>query len=611
MSKKILVIIALVGILLFAVYSFIQGTDKPTNKEETNSVVDLSISIEQQVENLHAFSRLYGYIRYFHPSDEAEQIDWEKFAIYGTGYVVKAKNTGDLKEKLEELFLPIAPTIQIYQEGEEVRDTLNIESEDSSLNYVAWQHFGKARNKFEGGVYKKEKIIFNETSSSEKLFDSLPTVGEKISETINRSLRANIPLVLYTDGEKTLGSTEETMIELDNLVEEINKVKADPDAEALHTRIAGVTILWNDIQHFYPYFEEVNADWLKELPSFIEVALETKNKEDYADIIDYMTEKLADGHISGNLQRWKESYRLPFTVDIAEDQLVITSTYQDTHFKVGDIIMSIDEKPTYEYLLQSQARISGSPQTKELLSIWALEYGKMDETLLLEIDRNGKSLSLEGSYGYANGLSNFPIISQHITEIKEGIYYVNTLKIDYDVLIPHLDSLAKAKGIIFDMRGRPGPNIWQLVSHLTDRTVKGPLLAIEQIIYPDHKKLAGYNTTGTWTIEPQEPRFEGEFVFLTNARAISYPETILGVIEDNNLGYIVGQPTAGANGDITEINLPGHENIWFTGLKVVKSDGSQHHFIGIEPTHVVERTIEGIKAGKDEYIEKAIQIINQ
>jgi hypothetical protein len=38
---------------------------------------------EKKTDNIRAFSKLYGYVRWFHPSDEAQQIDWDKFAIYG------------------------------------------------------------------------------------------------------------------------------------------------------------------------------------------------------------------------------------------------------------------------------------------------------------------------------------------------------------------------------------------------------------------------------------------------------------------------------------------------------------------------------------------------
>jgi hypothetical protein len=33
------------------------------------------------VRNLEALARLYGYVRYFHPSDEAAGIDWDYFAM--------------------------------------------------------------------------------------------------------------------------------------------------------------------------------------------------------------------------------------------------------------------------------------------------------------------------------------------------------------------------------------------------------------------------------------------------------------------------------------------------------------------------------------------------
>ena len=46
----------------------------------------------QQVQNLRAFTKLYGYIKYFHPSDEASAIDWDRFAIYGAAQVKDAQN---------------------------------------------------------------------------------------------------------------------------------------------------------------------------------------------------------------------------------------------------------------------------------------------------------------------------------------------------------------------------------------------------------------------------------------------------------------------------------------------------------------------------------------
>ena len=35
---------------------------------------------QQQEKNLVAFARLFGYVRYFHPSDEAQTISWPMLA---------------------------------------------------------------------------------------------------------------------------------------------------------------------------------------------------------------------------------------------------------------------------------------------------------------------------------------------------------------------------------------------------------------------------------------------------------------------------------------------------------------------------------------------------
>jgi C-terminal processing protease CtpA/Prc len=46
-------------------------------------------------------------------------------------------------------------------------------------------------------------------------------------------------------------------------------------------------------------------------------------------------------------------------------------------------------------------------------------------------------------------------------------------------------------------------------------------------------------------------------------------------------------------------------------MKVTNHDGTQFHQIGIQPTIPLERSIAGIRAGKDEFLERALTIIKQ
>ena len=52
-------------------------------------------------EGLQAFAKLYGYIKYFHPSDEAAAIDWDAFAVYGAEEVAKSKSKEELVKKAQ------------------------------------------------------------------------------------------------------------------------------------------------------------------------------------------------------------------------------------------------------------------------------------------------------------------------------------------------------------------------------------------------------------------------------------------------------------------------------------------------------------------------------
>ena len=112
-----------------------------------------------------------------------------------------------------------------------------------------------------------------------------------------------------------------------------------------------------------------------------------------------------------------------------------------------------------------------------------------------------------------------------------------------------------------------------------------------------------------WFLSPLAPRLTDNVVFLTNARAASYPESILGLIKANRLAKIVGSPTAGANGNITAIQLPGGYRTFFTGMRVINRDGSAHHNQGVIPDIIVRRTPNGIREGRDEELEKGLEVL--
>jgi C-terminal processing protease CtpA/Prc len=197
-----------------------------------------------------------------------------------------------------------------------------------------------------------------------------------------------------------------------------------------------------------------------------------------------------------------------------------------------------------------------------------------------------------------------------ISELKQGIFYVALDRIkdeDFQAALPQLE---KAKGIIFDLRGYPRVSP-MVISHLIDGPATSARWMVPIITKPDHSTVDAYETGGRWDLKPIAPRLKGKIAFLTDGRAISYAESYMGIIEAYKLAEIVGEPTAGTNGNVNPFVLPGNYTVVWTGMKVLKHDGSQHHGIGIQPTVPVSRTIKGIREKRDEQLERAISIVSQ
>src|SRR5262249_5562912 len=65
-------------------------------------------------DNLVAFARLFGYVRYFHPSDEVLAADWSAVAVDGAARVEGVETPAELARRLTEVFAPFAPTLAVY-----------------------------------------------------------------------------------------------------------------------------------------------------------------------------------------------------------------------------------------------------------------------------------------------------------------------------------------------------------------------------------------------------------------------------------------------------------------------------------------------------------------
>ena len=109
--------------------------------------------------------------------------------------------------------------------------------------------------------------------------------------------------------------------------------------------------------------------------------------------------------------------------------------------------------------------------------------------------------------------------------------------------------------------------------------------------------------------ERQGDVYKGKVVMLINEDAISQSEHTCMFFEVATDVTFIGTPTAGANGDITFMVLPGNLPVSFTGHNVRHADGRQLQRVGIQPNIKVAPTIRGTIEGRDEILERAIKYL--
>jgi C-terminal processing protease CtpA/Prc len=72
---------------------------------------------------------------------------------------------------------------------------------------------------------------------------------------------------------------------------------------------------------------------------------------------------------------------------------------------------------------------------------------------------------------------------------------------------------------------------------------------------------------------------------------------------------VIGSTTAGADGNVSTVPLPGNLSSYISGIGVFYPDNRPTQRVGIIPDIIVTPTIEGIRASRDELIEEAIRQI--
>lgn len=557
----------------------------------------------QLINKLKSFTKAYGYIKYFHPSDEAAETNWKKYAVYGAKQILDAGEHQNFERTLSDIINPVAPTAIVSHKENVPYNFKNLTPENKASYKVAfWQHQGIGLEMGESKkLYRSVRVnTYEKNKRTDTIFDTRLGFGALLEKDLGNGICFQMPLSLYTDKKGTYPYINKDKTNaFATLINQIN-----PNVNSLETRLGNIIIVFNVFQHFYPYFKEVDVNWNTQLEIALQRCFRDKNMQDHVITLQKMTATLQDAHISVRPKKRYSSAKPSVNWEWIEGNLVLTTvTEPNSKLKMGDVVTKINGVSAKEYFKEVHSRISsGNTGWKDYIGNLASLVDKENSFISIEVD--GVTHKLRRT-AYSGRSSNY---REEYYQINDSVYYLNLSKIHMDQIDKLIPKLKKVKSIICDLRGYPRSN-HEFISHLlkSKDTTKG-WMKVAKIVYPDQERISGFNDL-QWNLPAKKPYLgDKQIIFLTDGSAVSYAESYMGYIKGYKLATIIGQPTAGANGNINSFMLPGDIKIYFTGMYVTQHNGIPFHAKGIQPDIFVEKTIAGLKEERDEFLEKAIEL---
>lgn len=298
-----------------------------------------------------------------------------------------------------------------------------------------------------------------------------------------------------------------------------------------------------------------------------------------------------------------------------ENKPIVTRYYdeklgKETGLVIGDVITSINNRPVEEIIKDKLKYSPASNFTTQLRDIAKNLLRTNDTIIHIEFinDAKKKSINLKAISSKEINIYAKPLVKDTCFKlINKDIAYINNGSLQKKYLPEIWKKTKDTKGLIIDIRNYPSDfPIYDLSNYLMPKKtpfVKFTNGSIENpgLFTYENSVSAGMKTFGY---------YKGKVVIIVNEISQSSAEYHSMAYKVHPNATVIGSTTAGADGNVSQIMLPGGIMTMISGIGVYYPDGKETQRIGIIPDIEVKPTIQGIKKGRDELMEKAIEIIN-
>jgi len=398
---------------------------------------------------------------------------------------------------------------------------------------------------------------------------------------------------------------------------------ADMRFPSLEYRLLAAFRIYAVFEYFFPYRDLMGEDWEQVLRDIIPRFQRASSETEYALTVAEMLTHTHDSHVNARspvLNEYLGTAAPPLLVRMIEGVPVVTRTLDEAAttaqgIRIGDVVLAVDgERVEAKVARLSRLLSASTPQALSNAIARRLLRGADGSTATLLLD-DGKGPPREVQLlRQARFASNdVPERDGEVTTILSGnIGYADLARLTVPEVDAMFDRFKDTRAIIFDMRGYPQGTAWSIAPRLAERPAPPAALFRKPLVLASDVDVSDQRTTSQFLQRiprSEKWKFRGKTVMLIDERAVSQAEHTGLFLKAANDTTFVGSPTNGANGDVTSFFVPGDIRVRLSGQEVRHPDGRQLQRIGLVPDVAVTPTIAGIRAGRDEVLERAVEFV--
>lgn len=386
-------------------------------------------------------------------------------------------------------------------------------------------------------------------------------------------------------------------------------------------RFLALCKLWNIVRYYYPYFQTISGAWNDVFFEMLPLFINAENEQEYYSAVQIFGARLKDSHVAvkmGDSDEYEGKYVGNVVLKTLEERTFVKGYIVNSiksALQKGDEILSINGKNIVVIQDSLKEKNSGSNEIVLRRDINRLLLLSKKKTAELQIIRRNKIIKIHEQLTYINtargaeekeyksnaGKAVSEIIDRNIGYIRINHIFSGNFRVSFE-------KIRNSKAIIFDLRAYPNEIAVDFLKYFDNRPFQTMNLYRADIHYPGMMR----------TIENEmhipsskKDAYKRPVVLLINEYTQSQGESMLLAMKSIKNSVALGDYTAGTNGNVMVITLPGKTKIRMSGIGVLLPDYAATQRTGIKPDILVQETPVSLLKGEDIQLKAAINHINK